>query len=176
MNARLILRIITVIALCILCLFVGAIVYPLLANLLSSYAGVHLARTGSRNETIDDLLYVLLFTVLPLVILLLWKYIPVYSVRRKVLSVLILLCCIVPSIALRIVLLTRDAQLRRNEMMKTPSSYLYPAPPIYAEKLHLWIYLTGALLLATGLIYLLFREHRPDRFEFSFEQDERDKQ
>ena len=175
MNRRPLLRIIIIVVLCLLCFFLAAMVYPVLATVLRKYSGVHLAFSGSRRELISALFFVLLFTVLPVVTIWLWKYIPVYSLRRKIWSVLLLSGCIGLSVYVRVAWLIHYTQLRHKELLPPASMYAFPAPVIYAERLHLWIFLMGAFLLAVTLMFALLREHQPAVISFSFENEGGDK-
>lgn len=172
MNWRLIFRIILILLLCAVCFFAGAMIHVCLSVALKQYGKVAVLYSGNEGSVTDLLLFLFFFATLPVLIICLWKYIPVYSSGRRTWSVLIILISITFLLYLRTYSLIQKANALRNDSTKRLGNFRFPGPVIRAEELNYWMPLTGALLMATGLIYLLLRE-RPhaEQVVFSFENN-----
>lgn len=81
--------------------------------------------------------------------------------------------CLFLSLALRVMFILRNAQLRRQQFVQeSASSYRFPAPLVYAAALNLWLYVIAALLVSAGFVYLLLRQQKNEVIAFSFEKEQ----
>lgn len=146
----------------------GLIVLDAFGALLERRSNIQIREYYQSGSSPQFILFITLFTLIPLFMLGIWRFTRIHTIKRKLLSLLILVLCLAVSLAIRYPQIVA--------MSEPPAFFTLPYPGVNPSSrwvawsdLYLWICPAAAILVSGIVIYLALRENVSEKNVVSFE-------